>query len=274
MIKSLHSVGQCSSTLADLLKKCMYIDEDDCIGCDICVPYCPVEAISMEGDVAVIDRDTCVECGTCKRVDRCPTDAFYLGDIEYPRIVRKAFSDPAHIHEDTGIAGRGTEEMKTNDVTGRVDTGQAGLLLEFGRPGVSASFREIETVTTAIADSVDFEEENPLVSQMADVETGEMKEEVRDERVMSAIAEITLPSDELVDTLELVFDAIEDIETVVSINVSTVLREGDTLLETELDEVLEGTDYELQPNGKTNIGIGKATISPPPESMEAAGGVR
>ncbi|MFW6385275.1 MAG: DUF362 domain-containing protein [Halodesulfurarchaeum sp.] len=252
----------------------MLIDEEACIGCEICVPYCPVEAISMEGDIAVIDRDTCVECGTCKRVDRCPTDAFYWGDIEYPRIIRKAFSDPAHIHEDTGIAGRGTEEMKTNDVTNRVRTGQAGLLLEFGRPGVSASLREIETVTMALADSVEFEEENPLVTQMKDVETGEMKEEVKDERVMSAIVEITLPSDELVDTLDQVFDAIEDLETVVSINVSTRLREEDTLLETELEEVLEGTEYELQANGKTNIGIGKPVISPPPENVEATGGVR
>lgn len=252
----------------------MLIDEEACIGCDICVPYCPVEAISMEGDIAVIDLDTCVECGTCKRVERCPTDAFYWGEIEYPRSIRKAFSDPAHKHEETGVAGRGTEEMKTNDVTDRIGTGEVGLLLEFGRPGVSASLREVEKVTTAIADSVVFEEENPLVPLMTDVETGEMKEEVKDERVMSTIAEINLESDELVDVLDVVMEAVEDIDTVVSINVSTRLREGDTLLETELEELLEGTDYTLQPNGKTNIGLGRQQITPPPENVELVGGAQ
>ncbi len=30
----------------------MKIDPDVCISCELCLPYCPVVAISMEGDVA------------------------------------------------------------------------------------------------------------------------------------------------------------------------------------------------------------------------------
>ena len=29
----------------------LYIDPDDCVDCDACVPECPVEAIFYEGDV-------------------------------------------------------------------------------------------------------------------------------------------------------------------------------------------------------------------------------
>ncbi|MFQ5997468.1 MAG: 4Fe-4S binding protein, partial [Dehalococcoidales bacterium] len=35
----------------------MRIDPEVCIACELCIPYCPMEAISMEGDVAVIDED-------------------------------------------------------------------------------------------------------------------------------------------------------------------------------------------------------------------------
>ena len=34
-------------------------------------------------------------------------------------------------HESTGVHGRGTEEVKTNDVSGRVGPGEAGFTIEF-----------------------------------------------------------------------------------------------------------------------------------------------
>ncbi len=46
---------------------------DECINCGACAPVCPVEAISEEGDVHVIDQATCTDCGAC--VDVCPVDA-------------------------------------------------------------------------------------------------------------------------------------------------------------------------------------------------------
>jgi Fe-S-cluster-containing hydrogenase component 2 len=49
------------------------VKADDCVGCETCVPACPVEAISMADDKAVIDQETCTGCGTC--IGECPVEA-------------------------------------------------------------------------------------------------------------------------------------------------------------------------------------------------------
>ena len=49
------------------------VNPELCVGCESCIDVCPVEAISMEGETAVIDQDVCTECETC--VDECPEDA-------------------------------------------------------------------------------------------------------------------------------------------------------------------------------------------------------
>ena len=46
---------------------------EECTGCESCVDICPVEAIEMDDDVAVIDQEECTECGTC--IDECPVEA-------------------------------------------------------------------------------------------------------------------------------------------------------------------------------------------------------
>jgi Pyruvate/2-oxoacid:ferredoxin oxidoreductase delta subunit len=58
----------------------MLIDQETCIGCEDCQPYCPVQAIrTIEGeDLSEIDQDECVECGVCLRAEVCPTDAIDL----------------------------------------------------------------------------------------------------------------------------------------------------------------------------------------------------
>ena len=72
--------------------------------------------------------------------DVCPTDAITEPQLTWPRIVRRAFSDPIVPHESTGVHGRGTEEVKTNDITRRVGPGDAGFTVEFGRPTVGVRF--------------------------------------------------------------------------------------------------------------------------------------
>ena len=40
-------------------------DEDLCIGCEICMDRCQMDAIGMVEGHAVIDRDRCIGCGLC-----------------------------------------------------------------------------------------------------------------------------------------------------------------------------------------------------------------
>ena len=53
----------------------IFIDDEKCTGCNICVPLCPANAISIINDTAVVDHNKCKECLVC--MDECPTDAIY-----------------------------------------------------------------------------------------------------------------------------------------------------------------------------------------------------
>ncbi len=62
---------RCSSH--DKGKKAKSVCSVACIACQLCVKKCPVNAIHMENDLAVIDYATCTNCGICAAV--CPTSA-------------------------------------------------------------------------------------------------------------------------------------------------------------------------------------------------------
>ncbi len=49
------------------------VKPDDCVGCESCIPACPVEAITMVDGKAIIDPAKCTNCGTC--IEECPVDA-------------------------------------------------------------------------------------------------------------------------------------------------------------------------------------------------------
>lgn len=51
------------------------VDKEKCTGCSLCVEACPVNAIKIENDKAVIN-DECVECGAC--INECPNEAISL----------------------------------------------------------------------------------------------------------------------------------------------------------------------------------------------------
>ncbi|HUV55530.1 MAG TPA: hypothetical protein VMW03_10050 [Candidatus Krumholzibacteriaceae bacterium] len=84
-------------------------------------------------------------------VDVCPTGALTPPELTWPRSLRAAFSDPTVVHPGTGVGGRGTEEIKTNDVTGRLRRGEAGIVVELGRPGTGARLRDVEKMAMALA---------------------------------------------------------------------------------------------------------------------------
>ena len=52
------------------------VDAETCTGCESCVDACPVEAISMQDDIAVVDADSCTDCESC--VEVCPVEAITM----------------------------------------------------------------------------------------------------------------------------------------------------------------------------------------------------
>ena len=228
-----------------------------CTGCGECVPYCPVGAIKSANGTIDIGFDECVECTVCMRFASCPVDAIQESPetAQWPRRVRREFSDPITPHSTTGQRGRGTEEMKTNDVTGRVKRGEIGIGMEFGRPGVATRLRELEKMTKALARiGVRFELNNPVTHLLADPATGEMKADVRNERVLSAILEIQTTPDKLPQIVPVVLDVAKQVDTVISWEVITRLNDdGSVPILGDLKEL--GITPRL--NAKINLGMGR-----------------
>src|SRR5437763_12090161 len=192
--------------------------------------------------------------------DVCPTAAFEPDELSWPRMVRRAFSDPRVPHESTGIEGRGTEEVKTNDVSGRVKVGEVGFTIEFGRPGVGVWFSDIQKMAWAMAKAgVSFEKKNPVTSLMSDVATGTLREDILGEKVMSAILEIKTTVDRTEEIILLVREVEKQLDTVVCIGVGTRCDENGE--ENVVAPILERLGYKLE-RAKTNIGLGRVTNVP------------
>jgi NAD-dependent dihydropyrimidine dehydrogenase PreA subunit len=235
----------------------MKIDEEACIGCRLCVPYCPMGAISMDraAKVARIDEDECVECGVCFRSDICPVDAFIEEVHSWPRSVRAAFSNPLTVHKETRVPGRGTEEAKTNDVTGQFRRGFVGVTAEMGRPGVGARFHDVEKVAQALARAgVVFAANNPVTYIMTDQATGKLNSEILNEKVCSCMIESITPIENLSTVIKELKEVASQIDTVFSLTLSTRLEPDGSA---PCEKVLKELGVPVYINGKTNVGLGR-----------------
>jgi hypothetical protein len=231
---------------------------------------------------AYVNSDECVECYTCFRgmsmeklnptfvrgirtvlklfrlrfdpePDVCPTSAITPDELAWPRIVRRAFSDPQVTHESTGVHGRGTEEVKTNDVTNRVGIGEVGYVVEFGRPTVGVWFRDIEKMTTGLAAiGIEFEPNNPVTHMMTDKRTGKLRSDILNEKILSAIVEFKTPIENAPAVLDKIDEISNRLDTVVAVGVSTRCEEDGA---SALDGVLTAAGLSFV-RGKTNLGLG------------------
>lgn len=274
----------------------MRIDPEKCVACGNCVAICPMGAIVIDRNTrrAVVNADECVECYACFRgmsmerlnpmmvraarrllsyvrlrfdpePDVCPTSAIVPDELAWPRTVRRAFSDVTATHESTGIQGRGTEEVKTNDVTNRLDVGRVGFTVELGRPGVGVRFRDVQHVTRRLAESdVAFEEKNPITNLMVDRATGALNPDVLGEKVMSVIIEFTVWAAGTRDALRMLRKTASEISTVMAIGVSVRCDEEG---KTDVEMVFAEEGFESL-RAKTNLGMGRADVVLEPVGQE------
>jgi len=238
----------------------MKIDKETCIGCGDCHPYCTVGAIAaVEGSdepVSEINQEECVECGVCLRAEVCPVDAIYMPELEWPRIIRAQFSDPLIQHPSTSIGGRGTEEIKTNDVTDRLGSGFAGIAIELGRPGVCTTLRDLQTISMTLAKlgGIEFEPENPVTAIMTDTKTGKIRDDVLDEKMLSAIIEFGIELSRLNEVLATLKEAATKIDTVFSLDVASRVNPDGTIPHVP---IATACGFTPRPNTKTNVGLGR-----------------
>jgi ferredoxin len=262
----------------------MLIDKEKCVGCGNCVPVCAMGVISVVNGRSQVNQDECVECNSCYRTlrseglsptfvravrwvlrlfhleydappDVCPTGALTPPKLEWPRVLRSEFSDPTVKHSSTGLGGRGTEEIKCNDVTGRLKEGEIGFAVELGRPGLGARFLDLQKVAMALAKAgVFFEPKNPVTHLMTDTKTGALREEILNEKVMSAIIECRADAGRVPEIFAALRRVAGEIESVISAAIAA--RCGPDGSVPYLDMAREA-GFTLSLNGKTNIGLGR-----------------
>ena len=261
----------------------MIILEDKCTGCNLCIPYCPTAAIieNPAKGIATIIEDECAECGVCYRSRVCPVDAFYPQELEWPRTLRAEFSDVAmpyispvfqyrrgyatekisrieryNLNEpERRVSGRGTNEMKNNDTTGRFKRGYFGIGIEFGRGCGGARFRDVEKMATALAAiGVEFEKENPTYHLLADPKTGRMLPEIMNEKVLSCIIEFSLPLKRLPEVIECIRQSSKKVESAFSLCIISCL-EADGSDPVKAAALKLGLPVSI--NGKVNVGLGR-----------------
>jgi NAD-dependent dihydropyrimidine dehydrogenase PreA subunit len=239
----------------------MQIDFRTCTACENCIDYCPADAIEIDADTGhvSISEKMCFECGLCLYLKICPVDALYEATEagEFPHFLRALFSNPNTIHRLTLVPGRGTEESKTNDVTGRIGKEEIGLCIELGRPGLGSSFKDISLATRRLKElGFELEPNNPL-TVLLDNERGGFCEAVLEQHILSAIIEVKTAADRLEEIITAVIEVGQKIDTVFSLGV--ICRFGENMELPIMDRLVK-LGIGVAPNAKINLGMGRPLI--------------
>lgn len=232
----------------------MEILKETCTGCEICLPYCVVGAIKMDDGTASIESDQCVECGTCFINAPCPTDAFRRQDLPWPRVLRQLYSDnlaPVPKTPGTG-GGRGIMEVKINDRTNYYKPEEVGFFIEMGRPGVSASMRDVEKMIQAFASrGYKLAGHIPIASLVADPKTGDLKSDILMERVLYCTLEFRGTLDDVPEMIGVLREVEDKVDTVFSVGVLSSFSPPYAI---PVMPLLADLGIPVKPNAKINVG--------------------
>lgn len=236
----------------------MRVKTEDCNGCGVCIDFCNAGAIQVVDKVAAIDKDVCFECWVCYRNRVCPRDCFEPTPLvtEAERF-KHVLSDPTETSQGTGIPGRGTEESKTNDVTGRFNRQMYGIAIDMGRPAIGTYLRDVEKVAMAAAKAgVRFAgpDETPLASLMTDPQSGKLRDDMLDVHVQSIIIEGSCMRQQIQPVLAALQKVAKEIDTVFSLGVISMLTGDD---DQPLMEAMDNLGMARPTRGKVNVGLGR-----------------
>lgn len=88
----------------------VFVDADKCSGCALCVSVCPVQAVSIKDNKAVIDQNICNECLQC--LDECPNDAIYQVLEKDISVAERQDSEPYSPHP---VSSRSDQIIRANE---------------------------------------------------------------------------------------------------------------------------------------------------------------
>ncbi len=228
-----------------------YIDQAACIGCGACESLCPMGAIRLGTETSSIDPDACAECGVCSRSRVCPVDAIHAGNLAWPRTLRETFSNPLVVHAETQVGGRGSEGIKTNDVSDRYPRGTLGVFVELGRPALGTRFIDVERVVRKFAaHGYGLVDDNPVAGLVDDPARGALKPEILRERAISVLVEFIVPEGDVSKLLRMLEDLGGEVETVFNVSIAhRAARDGLS----RFGDLFDDEVFRL-PNGKVNLG--------------------
>ncbi|MFZ7104710.1 MAG: indolepyruvate ferredoxin oxidoreductase subunit alpha [Peptococcaceae bacterium] len=236
------------------------INKERCTGCKICNKFCTVDAIHYlaEEKKCYIDQERCTECYVCLRQKVCPRDAIQPAALDsFYKQFQHVISDPVENHGVTGVTGRGTEEVKTNDVSGRVKKGEVGIAIDMGRPGLGVYLRDAEKVAMAIAAAgaeLAPPEHTPLAALMPDLKTGKLEEACHNYHLLSVIVEAKCEEQDLKQVLAALQKVEKEIDTVFSLGL--IIR-TDEKGQTQALDCLKDLGIPQPYRGKVNVGLGR-----------------
>jgi hypothetical protein len=193
----------------------------------------------------------------CVRANICPVNALYQPQESWPKEVRGILSNPLIEFKGSQVPGRGTEEMKTNDVKGSFLPGEVGIGVELGRPGIGAYFKDVEIVAAALMGAdigYELAEENPVTHFMSDKSTGKLRDDVLNEKATSAIIEGKCKLEKLPEALKALKEAAGKVDTVFTVELITKVTPAG---EAPIKPVLEELGYWFSINSKNNMGLGE-----------------